>query len=111
MNAERYGKELAPSRQYTDEFKLEAVRLADWTEFSLVKKGRRMNLKHKARFWTVIAGPLLLPISAAVLVLILSSGGAYIAANSPEKVGERALRVSVTALAEFASQATVFHPQ
>jgi hypothetical protein len=71
-----------------------------------------MNLKHKARFWTVIARPPLLPIGAAVLVFILSSGGAYIAANSPEKVVERVLRVSATAFAEFASQtATVFHPQ
>jgi hypothetical protein len=71
-----------------------------------------MNLKHKARFWAVIAGPLLLPISAAVLVFILSSGGAYIAANSPEKVGERVLRISATAFEEFARQPTpVFHPQ
>ena len=71
-----------------------------------------MNLKHKARFWTVIAGPLLLPVGVAVLVFILSSGGAYITANSPEKVVERVLSVSATALAEFARQtATVFHPQ
>jgi len=71
-----------------------------------------MNLKRKARFWTVIAGPLLLPVSTAVLVFILSSGGAYISANSPEKVVERVLRVSATALEEFASQtASVFHPQ
>jgi hypothetical protein len=71
-----------------------------------------MKLKHKARFWMVIAGPLLLPINAAVLVFILSSGGAYIAASSPEKVVERVLRVSATALEEFASQtASVLHPQ
>jgi hypothetical protein len=71
-----------------------------------------MNLKHKARFWTVIAGPPLLPVGAAVLVFILSFGGAHIAANSPEKVVERVLSVSAPALAEFASQtATVFHPQ
>jgi hypothetical protein len=67
-----------------------------------------MNLKHRARVWTVIAGPLLLPAIAAVLVFILSASGAYIAANSPEKVVERVL----TALVDFASQtATVFHPQ
>lgn len=71
-----------------------------------------MNLKRKARFWTVIAGPLLLPVSAAVFVFILSAGGAYIATNSPKKVLERVLSVSATALEEFASQtATVFHPQ
>ena len=71
-----------------------------------------MNLKHKARFWTVIAGPLLLPVGAAVLVFILSSGGAHIAANSPGKVVERVLSVSAAALTEFASHtATVFHPQ
>jgi hypothetical protein len=70
-----------------------------------------MNLKRKARFWIVIAGPLLLPIAAGVLVFILSAGGAYIAANSPEKVVERTPRVFVTALAEFASHtAPVFHP-
>jgi hypothetical protein len=71
-----------------------------------------MKLKHKARFWTVIAGPLLLPISAAVLVSILSSGGAYIAASSPEKVVGRVLKVSATALEEFAGHtASVLHPQ
>jgi len=51
-----------------------------------------MNLKHKARFWTVIAGPLLLPIGAAAFVFALSSGGAYIAANFSEKAMERVLR-------------------
>ena len=71
-----------------------------------------MNLKHKARFWTVIAGPLLLPIGAAAFVFALSSGGAYIAANFSEKAMERVLRVSATAFVDFASQtATVFHPQ
>lgn len=71
-----------------------------------------MKLKHKACFWTVIAGPLLLPVSAAVFVFILSSGGAYIAASSPEKVVERVLRVSATALEQLASQtALVLHPQ
>jgi len=71
-----------------------------------------MNLKHKARFWTVIAGPLLLPIGAAVVVFILSAGGSYIAANFPEKAMERVLKVSATAFVEFASQtASVFHPQ
>ena len=62
-----------------------------------------MNLKRKARFWTVIAGPLLLPIGAAAFVFALSAGGAYLAANFPEKVMERVLTVSVTALEEFAS--------
>jgi hypothetical protein len=63
-----------------------------------------MKLKHRACFWTVIAGPLLLPVSAAVFVFILSSGGAYIGASSQEKVVERVFRVSATALEQFASQ-------
>jgi hypothetical protein len=57
-----------------------------------------MDLKHKARFWAVTAGPLLLPISAAVVVFFLSSGGAYIAVHPPGNVMGQAIRLSASAL-------------
>jgi hypothetical protein len=71
-----------------------------------------MNLKRKAHFWAIIAGPLLLPAGSAVLVYILSCVGAYVAANSPEKAMQHLLTVSATTFVEFASKTTpVFHPR
>ena len=71
-----------------------------------------MNLKHKARFWAVTAGPLLLPISAAVVVFTLSSGGAYIAVHPPGNVTREAIRISASALEHVVRETvSVFGPK
>jgi hypothetical protein len=70
-----------------------------------------MNLTHKARFWAVTAGPLLFPISAAVVVFILSSGGAYIAVHAPGNVMGEAIRISASALEHVVRETvSVFRP-
>jgi cytochrome c oxidase subunit 2 len=45
-----------------------------------------MRPKQEARFWMVVAGPLLLPIGAAIAIFAMSLGGAHVSAQPTERV-------------------------